>query len=143
MNSRGSAVVSKLLEMLVALLYISVIAMLLFGMVVPAYQSAAADELAERILAESATEIQEISAAADQDRRTIQLPQTINGEPYRIEATSQELKLYHPSFQYTQPVVVTQENTTLNGTWQSNESVTMIIEYEQRAISIKASDDAQ
>lgn len=99
-DERGvTPAVSKTLAIGIALLYIGGMTTLLFGSVVPGYQSAAGDELAERTLATAAGEIEQSVPEADgtvEQTQTIELPDRIDDERFTLELSGRQLVLEHP-----------------------------------------------
>lgn len=92
-------VVSKTLAIGIALLYVGGVSTLLFGSVVPAYQTAAGEELAERTLAAAAGEIEQSVPETDgraERTRSISLPDRIHGDHYILELSGTRLILEHP-----------------------------------------------
>jgi hypothetical protein len=102
---RGVApVVGKTLELAVAVAFVSLIAGLLYGSLVPQYRTAAGAELADRTLSGAAGRV-EAAATPAANRTTatmrVDLPDTIRGDAYRIEAVDAAggpaLVLHHPA----------------------------------------------
>lgn len=91
--------VGKALEASIVVLYVALLSTTLYGGVVPDYRSSAADELADRTLATAASEVRDAvppPATAVDVERSVDLPETIRGEGYRIRATNGSLVLVHP-----------------------------------------------
>lgn len=99
-DERGmTPVVSKTLAIGIALLYVGGMSTLLFGGVVPAYQTAAGDELADRTLAAAAGGIERSVPEVDgrvERVRYVSLPDRIHGEHYRLELSGTRLTLVCP-----------------------------------------------
>lgn len=100
MDNRGvSPVVGKLLAAGLAVLYVSTVAGLFVGGLVPEYRAATGDELGERVLATAAGTVETAQPSVDHavDTRTrTDLPTTIRGERYRLVVRNGTLVLDHP-----------------------------------------------
>ena len=94
-----SPVIGKILAAGITLLFVGGMSATLYGGVVPGYQAAAGDELAERVLATAATTIESTPPAVDgtvESQRSVDLPATIDSEGYRIILSNRTLELVHP-----------------------------------------------
>lgn len=126
-DTRGvSAVVGKALAAGVALLYVAGMTGLLFGGVIPGYETTAGDELADRVLATAAGTVETAVPRADGTataRAAVDLPATIRDTSYRLELTGRTLALSHPDpgiggqIRLSLPSNVTVEDAT----WHSGE----------------------
>lgn len=99
-NRAVSPVVGKLLAAGLAVLYIATISGLLLGGVVPEYQNAAGEELAERVVATVGGQIER--AVPDTDATvdvtiTSDVPATIRNERYDLRLQNGSLVLDHPA----------------------------------------------
>lgn len=117
-------VVSKTLAIGIALLYVGTMTTLLFGSVVPGYQTATGEELADRTLAAATGEIEQSVTAADGrvDRTTtVDLPERIDESQYSLELTDDRLTLDHPDQHIGGETRLSlPPNLAIeNGTWQS------------------------
>lgn len=116
-----TSIVSKTLEIAIVLLYITLLATVLFGNVVPSYRSAVGEEVAQRTLAATADDVHEsippegVEADVEVD---VDLPDTIAGRSYRIEATDDRLSLSHPdpTIDVTVPLVLDDRIESVRGT---------------------------
>lgn len=102
-DSRGlSSVVGKTLSMGIALLYVGGMMGLLFGGVVPSYQTSAGEEVSERTLATAAGHLEGANPAVDGRINTttnVELPSSIRNTRYRLVLTNDTLRLVHPDEQ--------------------------------------------
>lgn len=105
MDDRAAApVVGKALEIAVLVVFVGLVSASLFGSVVPAYRTAAGEEVGDRVLTAVAGQV-ETAANAPPDvverRVTVSLPRTVRGVPYRIRAENESgtpgLVLDHPN----------------------------------------------
>jgi len=99
-DERGiSPVIEKLVTAGLVVLYIGGMTTVLFGGVVPAYETAAGEEVAERTLATAAGEIEAAAPRPGSEtavRATVDLPPTIDDTAYRIVLADRQLRLEHP-----------------------------------------------
>lgn len=100
-DRRGvSPAVAKSLAAGIALLYVAGMTGLLLGTVVPGYETAAGDELADRTLATAAGEIEGAAPGVEGNvttRATTDLPATIRNTGYRLVLSGRSLRLAHPA----------------------------------------------
>jgi len=92
-------VVGKTLAIGIVLLYIGGMTTLLYGSVLPGYQAATGEELADRTLAAAVGEIeQSVPDARGEVNRTrrLTLPDRIREKRYRLELSGERLRLHHP-----------------------------------------------
>jgi hypothetical protein len=123
-DERGaSAVVSKTLELALVTLFVTGLAVTLFGGVVPDYRTGAGDAVADRTAVAAAQGIE--SATPPDVRRAhrvvpVDLPETIRGAAYRVRASNGSLVLDHPNpaVGATVPLDLP-PGATVNGTWES------------------------
>lgn len=92
--------VGKVLEAGIVVLYVGLLTTSLFGGYVTDYRASAGDELADRTLATASHEVRNAvppAATAARAHVRVDLPGTIRGESYRIEAEGESLVLDHPA----------------------------------------------
>jgi hypothetical protein len=129
-NRAVSPVVGKLLAAGLAVLYIASATGFLLGGVVPDYRDAAGDELAERVLATAAGEI-EASLSATDGRVTVRsrldLPRTIRGDTYRLVVANRTLRLVHPvdRLNASAPLALPPTVGVRDGTWNSTDPLSV------------------
>lgn len=101
MDNRGATpVVEKLLMIGIVVLFIGGVTGVLFADAVPGYRDAVGAELGDRVTASAAERIEDTvppAAAAATARSTVDVPQTIRGEEYRLRADGDTLVLDHPT----------------------------------------------
>jgi len=125
MDSRGvSPIVGKLLVAGLTVLYVTSVAGLFVGGLVPEYRTATGQELGERVLATAAGQVETAYPATDErvDTRTrADLPSTIRGEQYDIRHRNGTLLLDHPDERLEARTALTlpPSTTVRNGTWHS------------------------
>ncbi|WP_302082517.1 DUF7266 family protein [Salinibaculum rarum] len=127
MDSRAvSSVVGKLLVSGLTVLYITSIAGLFVGGLVPDYRAATSDELGERVLATAAGHVEQAQTETDgvaDVRAETTLPATIRDQQYRIRLVNGTLLLDHPDegldarTRLSLPAAV----TATNSTWHSDD----------------------
>lgn len=131
MDSRGmSPVVGKAMEATLVVLYIGLVTTTLYAGAIPEYRSAAGEEVAERTLADAATDI-EASVPPETVRASVRidvdLPPTIAGDSYRIHANGTRLSLEHPNpaIHASVPLVVPGRVDSVTGTWNGGEEASI------------------
>lgn len=124
-DERGmTPVVGKTLAIGIVLLYIGGMTTLLYGSVVPGYQAATGEELADRTLATAADEIEgsvpEATGEVNRTRR-ISLPDRIRDERYRLELSGERLRLEHPDREHSPESIlsVPPDTTVADSSWKS------------------------
>ncbi|MEF8774092.1 MAG: hypothetical protein V5A37_05180, partial [Halobacteriales archaeon] len=99
-DERGvAAVVGKVLELGLVLLFVAAITTTLYGGAVPGYRTTAGDAVADRTLAAASQRIQQaVPPAGDRVRATatVDLPATIRGQAYAVVVRNRTLVLEHP-----------------------------------------------
>ena len=127
-----SAVVGKTLEAGIVVLYVSLLIGVLYGGVVPEYESTTGAELGERVLAESALEVQGAVPADPDATATVEhdLPRSIDSEPYRIVADDGSLELVHEDEAVggTVPLALPPDVVRVEGEWESSAPTVVRVE---------------
>lgn len=126
-DNRGlSTVVEKLLSLSVVMLYITLLATVLYGGTIPSYRGAVGAELGERTLSEATARVEQSvppPGQAASARRRVNLPATIDGAAYRIRAENGTLVLAHPDEDIggrAEPILSARVGN-LTGEWDSGE----------------------
>jgi hypothetical protein len=125
-DERGvSPVVGKTLAAGLTLLYVASMTGLLLSGVVPEYETATGDEVADRVLSTAAGEIERTAAQPAGDvtvRRTVDLPPTIKDAGYRLVLSGETLVLDHPDDQIGGDVELSlpPEVAVESGAWESD-----------------------
>lgn len=118
-----SPVVSKAMEATIVVLYIGLVTTTLYAGVVPEYRTTAGSEVAERTVADVATDV-ERAIPPESTRATVDVtvsaPSTIAGDDYRIRAEADRLVLEHPdpAVSTSIPLVLPNRVVNVSGSWQ-------------------------
>jgi hypothetical protein len=119
-------VVGKTLEVALVVLFLGLLTTTLYGGVVPNYRDTAGREVGDRTLALAAERVQQavpaVGTAVSVTHR-VDLPRTIRGRAYRVEADGRTLVLVHPSDAVggRESLVVPARVTRVEGAWHSRE----------------------
>ena len=127
-----SPVVGKALEAGLVVLYIGLLSATLYGHVVPGYRTAAGAEIGDRVLAETAQEVQQAvppDAAAVAVRLRVDLPETIRGRGYTIVAENRTLALDHPdpAIDSRARLALPPSVESVRGSWRSGEPAAVTV----------------
>jgi hypothetical protein len=127
-----SPVIGKSMEATLVVLYIGLVTTALYGGAVPEYRAEAGSEVAERTIADAATDIEAAvppEAVGATVTREIELPATIAGEAYRVHADGDRLVIDHPNptIDETVPLVLPERVVSVSGTWQSGEDAQVVV----------------
>lgn len=139
-----SPVIGKSMEATLAVLYIGLVTTALYGGAVPDYRAEAGGEVAERTLADAATDIEAAVPPEATDAtatRDVELPATIAGEAYRIRAddAGDRLTLDHPNPEISGsvPLVLPERVVTVSGTWQSGEDARIVVRTVEGGLEVR------
>lgn len=125
MDDRGlTPVVSEALVIGLVLLYIGLLTALLYGSVIPAYQTTSGAEVGDRVLTTVTERVeQDVTPSYRLDARSrIELPSTINDRAYSIRAINRTLVLEHPHPKIggrTRPAQP-ESVSAIDGSWRSH-----------------------
>lgn len=119
-----SAVVGKTLAIGLALLYVAGMTSVLYGGVVPEYRTQTGAEIADRVLATAASNLEQAPPAVEgtvETRSIVELPATIQQSSYTLVASNRTLTLDHPKRGIgAETRLGLPENVTVeDGTWHS------------------------
>lgn len=147
MDSRAqTSVVGKVLEAGIVVLYVGLLATTLYGGVVPAYETAAGESVAERTVASTAERIQQAVPPAGRavDSRTrVTLPPTISGAAYVIHVENRTLVLEHPDgLGASTRLALSETVTRVEGRWQSGEPAVVHVEGAQSGLVVRLEGEA-
>jgi len=128
-----SPVVGKAMEATLVVLYLGLLTTALYGGAVAEYRGTAGEEVAERTLADAATDVEAAvppAATTATVRLEVDLPPTIAGAAYTVQARPDELVLEHPDprISTTVPLVLPDRVVGVSGTWQSGGTATVRVE---------------
>lgn len=140
--SRGATpVVGKALEATLVVLFVGLLSAVLYGGIVPGYQAAAGDELADRTVADVASDVERgvppptRSATVTVD---VDLPATIDGAAYRIHAADDRLVLEHPhpDVGAEAPLSLPDRVVAVSGTLESGGSTTVGVTTTEEGLEV-------
>ncbi|MFB6308588.1 MAG: hypothetical protein ABEH35_04585 [Haloarculaceae archaeon] len=125
MDNRGvSTVVEKLLALSIVVLYIGLLTATLYGGAVPAYRTTVGAEVGDRTLATAAARVEQAVPPATRRasvRVQVDLPPTIDGTGYELNATGGDIVLTHPdpAIGGRIELVLPTHVRSVSGEWQS------------------------
>lgn len=125
MDDRGlTPVVSEILLIGLVLLYIGLLTAVLYGSVIPGYQTTSGAQVGDRVLATATEHVQQgVSPAYRLEARiSIDLPTTINNRAYSIRAANRTLVLEHPHPEIggRSRLALPESVRAVNGSWRSH-----------------------
>lgn len=137
-----SAVVGKVLEVGLILLFVAGITATLFGSVVPGYRTAAGDAVAERALAAASQEVQQaVPPNGSHVRATasVDLPATIRGRAYEVVVRNRTLVLDHPhpGVNATARPALPPAVVNVSGSWSSDRPARVVVESTPRGLAVR------
>ena len=138
----ASPVVGKAMEAAIVVLYVGLVTAVLYGGVVPQYQAAAGAEVAERTLADAATDVEgaippEVTAA--EASHEVDLPATIDGHAYRVTVDDGSLVLEHPSpaIDARIALVLPDRVVSVEGSWESGERAVVRVRTTEEGLEVR------
>lgn len=142
MDERATApVVGKALEIALVLVYIGIVASVLYGGVIPDTRTTADQAIAERSLAASVDHIREAipTGGTGEVRVSITLPATIGGEPYDVVPRDGVLILRHPdpSVNAQASLLLPSRVTAVTGTWESEDSNILLVNATRDGVTVR------
>lgn len=147
-DSRGAAsVVGKLLEVGLVLLFVGAVTLSLYGGVVPTYQTAAGEEVAERTLSTAAQRIQQAvppNATEVRAETRVALPDTIRGRVYEVTVDGRSLVISHPNpeIEVTARLALPSSVVSVSGTWVSDRPTVVVVEETSRGLVVRLEVDS-
>lgn len=137
-----SPVVGKAMEATLVVLYIGLVTTVLYGGVVPEYRSTAGDQIADRTLADAATDIEATVPPATlhaEAETEVDLPPTIAGTAYRLTVRGDHLVIQHPDPKIDQsvPLVLPDRVVSVSGTWESGDTATVRVETTNDGLEVR------
>ena len=136
-----TAVVGKTLEAALVVLFVGLLTTTLHAGIAPAYERAAGEEVADRVLVAAS---EEIERAAPPERhgterygleleRRVDLPPRIASGNYRVIAEETSLRLEHPEtgIEATMELAVPASVTEVTGSWRSGAETVLVIEADE------------
>jgi hypothetical protein len=137
--------VGKALEVGVVVLFVGVMTTALYGGAVPEYRDAVGEEVAERTVAAAAERVENaVPPPARQARvvHRVDLPASIRGAGYRIEAADRALVLEHPSPEISvrTRLALPARVDTVSGEWESGEDAVVVVTGDADRVLIRLTD---
>lgn len=135
-NRAATPVVGKALEVAVLVVFVGLVSAALFGSVVPAYRTAAGEEVGDRVLVAAAGQVEHAAdapAGVESRRVDVALPRTIRGVAYVVRVTAVNgtpaLVLDHPRSRIggTRPLTLPSRVTTVEGELHSAGEPTAVV----------------
>lgn len=133
-----TAVVGKTLEAAIVVLFVGILTTGLHAGVVPAYERAAGEDVADRVVVAASEEIERAVPAPQSGterheyelERRVELPTRIASESYRVTVHGRALVLAHPDpdVEATTRLAVPASVETLTGTWRSESETVLVVE---------------
>lgn len=141
-----SPVIGKVLEAGLVVLYIGLLTTTLYGSVVPEYRTTAAEEVSERVLANS---VQRVQQAVPPDRSSVRseyrvdIPDRIAGQTYEIRVSNRSLVLSHPNKRVRTSTSLALPNTVtaIEGNWTSDEPAVISVRESKDGLSVRLESD--
>lgn len=133
-------VTGKLLEVGVVLLYVGLVSTALYGGVVPGYEAAAGDGVAERTLATATQRVQQAvppNGTHVQARAAVELPDTIDGRAYELRAEGRRLVLDHPGQDADARLALPDSVVEVSGSWSSTAPAVVSVEGTERGLVVR------
>ncbi|QHS17092.1 hypothetical protein GWK26_08015 [haloarchaeon 3A1-DGR] len=150
-------VAGKLLEIGVVVLFVATLSTALYGGVVPEYRSAVAEEVGDRTLTAAGHAItsavpstprspavrpgtnRTVTVRSATTRRTVDLPDTIRGESYRIRFADGVLTLDHPhpAVGGRRRLALPTEPTGTASTWRSAARTVVVIRRNETGLTVE------
>lgn len=125
MDDRGlTPVVSETLVIGLVLLYIGLLTAVLYGSVIPEYQTTTGVEIGDRVLATATDRVEQDATESYRldVRSSVELPSTINDRAYSLRAENRTLVLEHPHPEIggrARPALP-ESVRAINGSWRSH-----------------------
>ncbi len=125
MDDRGlTPVVSETLVIGLVLLYIGLLTVVLYGSVIPEYQTTTGAEIGDRVLATATDRVEQDATESYRldVRSSVELPSTINDRAYSLRAENRTLVLEHPHPEIggrARPALP-ESVRAINGNWRSH-----------------------
>lgn len=137
-----SAVVGKVLEVGLVLLFVAGVTASLYGGVVPSYRTASGNAVAERALAAGAQEVQQAVPPNGSRVRatvTVDLPATIRGRHYDVVVRNRTLVLDHPhpDVAATARLALPPSVVAVSGRWRSGQPARVVVQSVSGGLAVR------
>lgn len=135
-SDHGERAVSPVVEQTLAIglvvLYVGLVAVTVYGGVLPDFRSAAGQRVADRSLATASQRIQQSippNATAVEGSTRVDLPATIRGDAYEIRADGSVLVLEHPNagISSRSRLALPDHVTRVEGRWESGDRTVIVV----------------
>ena len=135
-------VVGKAMEATLVVLYLGLVTTTLYAGAVPEYRAAAGAEVADRTLADAATDLETAvppTATAATVRLEVALPGTIAGRGYRIRVHESALVLDHPdpAVATRTPLVLPDRVVRVTGEWRGGTDAAIRVETVPGGVEVR------
>jgi len=136
--STSPVTLRAVIEIGIVVTYLLAIGAVLYGAAIPTYQDAASESLADQVLSDSVRAVNDATADAssqgttresEHTLRRVELPETIDGQPYRVYVDGAMLRIEHPdpAIESAVPLPVAGTVDRIEGSWTSTEVATLEI----------------
>lgn len=147
MDDRGlTPVVSETLLIGLVLLYIGLLTAVLYGSVIPAYQTTSGAAVGDRVLATATEHVQQgVTPTHRLDARiSIDLPATINNRAYSLRTANRTLVLDHPHPEIggRARLALPESVRAINGSWRSHAPLAIRVVGNETGYRIRIDNDA-
>ncbi|MFQ3320288.1 MAG: hypothetical protein ACI8UR_000437 [Natronomonas sp.] len=137
-----SPVVGKAMEATLVVLYLGLITTALYGGAVTEYRTAAGNEVAERTVASAAGDIEAAlppNVTTADVRVEVDIPATIAGSAYRIQASTERLVLRHPNpaIEARVPLTLPERVGNVSGAWTSDDPATVRVTTTESGLEVR------
>lgn len=137
--------IGKALEVGVVVLFVGVVSTALYGGFVPSYRAAVGDEVADRTVVTAAEEVENAIPPAAQRVRAVHrvdLPRSIRGSTYRIDADNGSLVLDHPESAVgaRTRLALPDRVDRVEGAWQSGGDPMVVVERSPSGLVVRLTD---
>jgi hypothetical protein len=137
-----SPVVGKAMEATLVVLYLGLVTTTLYAGAVPEYRAAAGAEVADRTLADAATDLETAVPPTAQSatvRLEVAIPATIAGRGYTIRPDGNGLVLAHPdpTVSARTPLVLPDRVVRVTGEWRGGDDATIRVETVPGGVEVR------
>ncbi len=137
-----SPVVGKTLEIGLVLVFLSLVTTALYGGIVPQYRTAAGSKVAHRTLSAASDRLEASippNATHVDARSRVDLPRTIRGETYRVQANGSALVLDRPNPALDERVRLALPSSVVrvSGTWRSGRPAVVAVHDVDGGLAVK------
>jgi hypothetical protein len=143
-----SPVVEKTLAIGLVVLYVSLVAVTVYGGVLPDFRTAAGERVGERTLATASQRVQQAvppNATAASARVRVDLPATIRGDGYAIRAEGETLVLDHPDegIGGRSRLGLPGHVSRVEGRWESGSETVVVVRQDSDGLVVRLEDGGE